>query len=89
MSTERIAAFWAAYMAALSHDVENNPYSFALRPGEEAAPYAIRTAEKMRAAVEQGKDFGRVNYRDSKAFKAAAKATGVPFTRAGLNSIYQ
>lgn len=88
-SSDRINAFWAAYLAALSHDVDNNPYSYALRPGETSASYSIRTADKMRAAVEQSKDFGRVNYQSSKAFKAAAKAIGIiPFTRAGLNSIY-
>jgi hypothetical protein len=80
--------FWQAYGQALAVAVEKNPADYALRPDETAQAYAAATAAKMQRAVEASKDFGRVNYRDSKAFRAAAKAVNVPFTREGLNSIY-
>ena len=91
---DRKEQFWTAYAAALSDDVAKHPQDFALAAGETPESYAAKVAPKMRRAVEKPEfapslpDFGRINYRNSRAFKQAAKAVGVPFNVGGLNSIY-
>jgi len=88
-----IERFWTEYTAALAANVEAHPELFTLQPPEIPLGYAMRVAAKMRAAVEHrgfgNGEFSRINYRDSRAFRAAARAVGVAFTRAGLNSVYQ
>jgi hypothetical protein len=85
---QRIDAFWQAYYSALAANVQANPQDYAMRPGETSAGYAGSTAAKMQRAVESKGGFANINYTTSKAFRVAARAVGVPFNKAGLDSIY-
>lgn len=85
---QRIESFWQAYYVALAANVEANPQDYALRPGESSAGYAGKTAARMQVAVESKGGFANVPYSTSKAFKVAARAVGLPFNLAGLNSLY-
>ena len=91
MMASQIETFWQEYYRQLVASIEAAPADYALRPGESAQGYASATAAKMQRAVERDNapDFGKINYRDSKAFRAAAKSVWVPFTRDGMNSIYR
>lgn len=82
--------FWAEYEKALAADVAARPTEYP--PHDSAEDYARGTIAKLRRTVElgdsYGQGFGRINYRSSRACKKAAKLAGVPFTRAGLDSLY-
>jgi hypothetical protein len=100
---ERVAVFWSVYERELAKAVcakRAPPDAFPkMRDGETAEGYAAEVAPKMRRAVEYVRilatgsvkwfpDFARIDYRSSVSIKRAAKAVGVAFNRAGLNSIY-
>lgn len=98
-TAERLEAFWLAYEQFLAEAVALRPTDFFGRePGAAPEDYARTVVGKLRKAVEYGRatfedpkyapDFGRINYRPSKSTAKAAKLVGVPFTRAGLNSLY-
>jgi hypothetical protein len=88
----KLEQFWNVYTDALRDNVTASPQDYALRANETPNIYAERTAANMRRNVEDRRPvnagFARINYARSSAFRKAAKAVGVPFNLAGLNSLY-
>jgi hypothetical protein len=87
MRAERANEFWRTYRALLAKAVEADPTKFYTAPMVLPEEHAANVAVRIMAVVEVG-GFGGINYRESASMRAAAKAVGVPFTRKGLNSLY-
>jgi hypothetical protein len=86
----RLAIFWTRYESELTACILKNPSKYWGGETTPAPAIATRTAKKMRESVESTSrpSFARINYRESLAFRRAARAVGVPFNLAGLNSLY-